>query len=109
MTKLKLLTIALAATMLTACEKREVFGERRVTMEVVSVYLTTKSNSRVNLREVNTGYVWKDQSLSCSRERAAKVKIGSKWDVTEMTYVYPESKRYSTALVGTSAICTKSN
>lgn len=108
MSHLKLLTIALAATLLTACEKREVFGENRITVKVVKVYLSSKSSSTVDLQDVKTNYLWRNQRLACNSSFARKVKIGSLWDVSEITYVYPESKRYTTALVGTPAICTKS-
>lgn len=108
MTKIKLLAIALAATMLAGCEQSQIFSERRLTVKVVSVYLSTKTNSRVNLQEVKTGNVYNHQVLNCRREDAAKIKVGSLWDVSEITYVYPESKRFYTSLVGTPAICTKS-
>ncbi|QNO00641.1 hypothetical protein QGX17_gp075 [Pseudomonas phage phiPsa381] len=107
----KLLTAALllATISLTGCEEAKLLSEKRTTMVVESVYLTSKSNSKVTLREVESGYVWKDQRLSCSRPRARNVVIGSKWDVVEQAYVYPESQRYFSQLVGVSAICDKSN
>lgn len=94
--------------LLAGCEKREVFGERRITVQVVGLYLTSKTNSKVHLQDVKTHERYDGNRLSCSRSRAEKVKIGSLWDVTEVTYVYPESQRYSTTLVGTAAICDKS-
>ncbi|WVS24573.1 membrane protein [Pseudomonas phage Psxphi15] len=107
----KLLTAALimATISLTGCEEAKLLSEKRTTMVVESVYLTSKSNSKVTLREVESGYVWKNQSLSCSRSRASNVEVGSKWDVVERVYVYPESQRYFSRLVGVDAICTKSN
>lgn len=107
----KLLTVALMlATMsLVGCEEAKLVSEKRTTMVVESVYLTSKSNSKVTLREVESGYVWKDQRLSCSRSRARNVVIGGKWDVTEQQFVYPESQRYFSRLVGVPAICDKSN
>ncbi len=98
------------AAMLTGCfEQPKKIGERVLTMQVTSVYLTSKSNSKVTLKDVKTGKVYKDERLSCSREKAKKVEIGSLWTVHEVDYVYPESKRYFSDLVGTAAICTKSN
>lgn len=107
----KLLTAALiiATISLTGCEEAKLLSEKRTTMVVESVRLTSKSNSKVTLREVESGYVWKDQRLSCSSSRARNVQVGGKWDVTEQAYVYPESQRYFSRLVGTDAICTKSN
>lgn len=108
-TKIKLIAFALAVTALAGCEKREVFGERRLTVKVVEVHLSSKSNSTVDLLDVKTNYLYRRERLSCSRSYAYNVKVDSLWDVTEMTYVYPESKRYSVDLVGTQAICTLSN
>lgn len=107
----KLLTIGLvvATLALGGCEEAKLLSEKRTTMVVESVYLTSKSNSKVNLREVESGYVWKDQRLSCSRSKAKNVVIGSKWDVVEQFYVYPESQRYFSHLAGVSGICDKSN
>lgn len=107
-TKIKLLAIALAATMLAGCEERLVHSERRVTVKVVSVYLTSKSNSKVTLQDIKTGHVYKDERLSCRKEDARKVKIGSLWDVYETTYITSESRRFSTDLDDVSAICRKS-
>ncbi|ATN92853.1 putative anti-sigma factor [Pseudomonas phage PPSC2] len=108
MRKLLLLGTFAATLLLAGCEEAKLLSEKRTTMVVESVYLTSKSNSKVNLREVESGYVWKDQRLSCSRSRASNVEIGSKWDVVEQAYVYPESQRYFSRLVGVDAICTKS-
>jgi len=107
----KLLTAALvmATISLAGCEEAKLLSEKRTTMVVESVYLSSKSNSKVTLREVESGYVWKDQRLGCSRSYARSVQVGSKWDVTEQSYVYPDSQRYFSRLVGTDAICTKSN
>jgi hypothetical protein len=107
----KLLTSALimATISLAGCEEAKLLSEKRTTMVVESVYLSSKSNSKVTLREVESGYVWEDQRLGCSRSYARNVQVGSKWDVTEQSYVYPESQRYFSRLVGTDAICTKSN
>lgn len=107
----KLLTAALimATISLAGCEEPKLLSEKRTTMVVESVYLTSKSNSKVNLREVESGYLWKDQRLSCSRSYARNVQVGSKWDVVEQSYVYPESQRYFSRLVGVDAICDKSN
>jgi hypothetical protein len=107
----KLLTAALimATISLAGCEEAKLLSEKRTTMVVESVYLSSKSNSKVTLREVESGYVWEDQRLGCSRSYARNVQVGSKWDVTEQSYVYPESQRYFSRLVGTDAICTKSN
>lgn len=107
----KVLTaVLIAATIsLAGCEYPVVIGEKRVAMEVVDVKLRSKSNSKVTLRELESGYVWEDQRLSCSKSRARNVLIGSKWDVVEERYEYPESKRSFSRLAGVSAICDKSN
>lgn len=97
------------ASSLTGCEERQVYSEKRLTVEVTYVKLTSKSNSKVDLRDVETGEGFFEQRLSCSRQKAQNVVVGSKWDVTEITYVYPESKRYTSELVGTKAICERSN
>ena len=107
--KLRFTALLIGLTFLAGCEERKVFKEERIGMEVVAVHLNTKSNSKVDLRIIGTGYVYKNQRLSCSRSKAQNVKIGSKWDVTEMTYNYPESQRFSSELVGTSVICDRSN
>jgi hypothetical protein len=109
MKKLLTAVLIMATISLAGCEQPNLLSEKRTTMVVESVYLTSKSNSKVTLREVKSGYVWKDQRLSCSRSKAQNVVIGSKWDVTEQAYVYPESQKYFSRLVGTDAICTKSN
>jgi uncharacterized protein YcfL len=107
--KTKLSVILLASLLLTGCEQPQVVSEKRILMEVVSVKLNSKSNSKVDLREVKGGYVYRDQRLSCSKTKAKNIKIGSRWDVVEVQYVYPESKRYFSKLVGTEAICARSN
>lgn len=107
--KLRYVALLMGLTLLAGCEERKVFSEQRKTLEVVGVSLHSKSSSTVDLRLVGTSYVYKYQRLSCSQSRAQNVKIGSKWDVTEMTYHYPESQRFSSELIGTSAICEKSN
>ncbi|UAV84625.1 hypothetical protein PHB09_130 [Pseudomonas phage PHB09] len=105
-----LAVLMFAAITLTGCfEQPTLLSEKRTTMVVESVYLTSKSNSKVTLREVVVGYVWKNQRLSCSRSRARNVVIGSKWDVVEQSFVEKSSGRYFSRLVGTDAICTKSN
>lgn len=104
-----LIAILAAATLLVGCESPVEHSSRRVTMTVESVQLSSKTNSKVTLREVKSGIIHPRERLSCSREKARKVKIGSKWDVTEVTYVYPEKQTYFTRLEGTKSICTKSN
>jgi len=108
MVRSKVLMALLALAVLTGCEKREVFGERRITVQVVGLYLTSKTNSKVHLQDVKTRERYDGNRLSCSRNKAEKVRIGSLWEVTEVTYVYRKSQRYSTELVGTAAICSKS-
>ncbi|QHZ60066.1 hypothetical protein PJKIFABJ_00130 [Pseudomonas phage PE09] len=110
MKRLLLGTLILScAALLSGCEKPVKQDERRITVEVTHVKLTSKSNSKVDLRDVKTGRGYFEQRLSCSRSRAANVQIGSKWDVTEVDYYLPESKRYYSELVDTKAICTLSN
>ena len=109
MKKLLTAVLMMATLALAGCEEAKLLSEKRTTMVVESVSLRSKTNSKVNLREVESGYLWQDQRLSCSRSRAGNVKIGSKWDIVEQAYVYPESQRYFSRLVGTDAICTKSN
>ena len=109
MKKLLAAVILLGTFTLTGCEEAKLLSEKRTVMVVESVRLSSKSSSKVDLREVESGYVWRDQRLGCSRSYARNVKVGSKWDVVEQAYVYPESKRYFSRLVGTEAICDKSN
>lgn len=109
MKKLLSAVLIIATISLVGCEEAKLLSEKRTTMVVESVHLTSKTNSKVTLREVEGGYVWKDQRLSCSRSYARNVQVGSKWEVVEQAYVYPESQRYFSRLVGTDAICTKSN
>lgn len=105
----RILIVALMGMALAGCEKPEVHQERRITVAVESVHLTSKSNSKVTLRDTKTGVVYERNRLSCSRGKAKNVQVGKLWDVTERTYYYPESKRYTTELVGTRAICELSN
>lgn len=106
---IRLMLATLMCLFLVGCEKREVFGEKRIVMEVVAVHLSSKTNSTVDLREIATGYVYKRQRLACSSQKAKRIKVGSKWDVTEVTYIYPESQRYTSSLVETRTICSLSN
>lgn len=103
------LGIIVAALLLTGCEQPKEYSSRRVTMTVESVQISSKTNSKVTLRENMSGIVHQRVSLRCSRQKAKNVKIGSKWDVTEVTYVYPEKQTYFTRLEGTKSICTRSN
>ncbi len=102
-----LLVAALAAVMLTGCEERVVTKTERVTVEVVGVSLKSKTNSKVDLRVVGSSQVYRDNRLSCNKSKAGNVKIGSKWDVTVEDFRYGD--RYGTDVLGTSAICDKSN
>jgi hypothetical protein len=106
---IKYIALLVALVLLSGCERPEWYSEQRYAMTVVNVYLTSKSNSKVTLRNDSTGHIYQPARLSCNRSSAEKVVIGSKWDVTEVTYFYPESKRYVIELAGTPAICTKSN
>ena len=99
--------MALAAALLTGCEERVVTKTERVTMEVVGVSLKSKTNSKVDLRVVGTQQVYRDNRLSCNKSKASNVKIGSKWDVTVEDYRYGD--RYGKDVLGTKAICEKSN
>lgn len=90
---------------LAGCEKREEYSERRVAMEVINVTLSSKSNSKVDLRELASGQVHRGLRLNCNRTKAKRVKIGSKWDISEMTYLYRASGRFTTQILGTPAIC----
>lgn len=110
MKRLLLGTLILScAALLSGCEQPVKIDERRITVEVTHVKLSSKTNSKVDLRDVKTGKGYWAQRLSCSRSKAENVEIGRLWDVTEVDYVYPESKRYYSELVGIAAICTKSN
>jgi hypothetical protein len=91
--------------LLAGCEQREQYSERRVAMEVINVTLSSKQNSKVDLRELASGQVHRGLRLSCNRTQAARIRIGSLWDVSEVTYLYPESKRFTTQILGTPAIC----
>lgn len=99
----------LLLVLISGCDKREYYSEKRYTMTVDSVYLSSKSNSKVILRNDITNHLYLPARLSCSRVKARKIVIGSKWDVTEVTYIYKETNRYVIELVGTKAICMKSN
>jgi hypothetical protein len=103
------IALLLALALLAGCEERKLHSEQRITMEVVKINPSSKTNSTVDLREVATGYVYKRQRLACSSQKAKRIPIGSRWDVTEQTYHYPESHRFTSELVGTRAICEKSN
>lgn len=103
-----LIAILAAAALLVGCEQPKEHSSRRVTMTVESVHLSSKTNSKVTLREDRTGITHQRVRLGCSRQKAKNVKVGSKWDVTEVTYVYPEKQTYFTRLEGTKSICTKS-
>lgn len=103
------IAIVAALALLVGCEERKLYEEKRITVRVESVRLSTKTNSRVNLRDVNSKKLYESQRLSCSEKKAKKVVIGSLWDITEMTYVYPESKRFESGLVNVRTICEKSN
>lgn len=102
------LAVAVGAMSLTGCEEAVQTGSKWTTVEVVSVDFQSKTNSTVDLREVVSGYVWKDQYLRCYDREARKVKIGSKWDVLEIDYKKPKSERYFSRLNGVPAICEKS-
>jgi len=107
--KLATLGLLMTLTLLAGCEERKLHSEQRITMEVVKINPSSKTNSTVDLREVATGYVYKRQRLACSSQKAKNIKIGGRWDITEQTYHYPESNRFTSELVGTRAICDKSN
>lgn len=98
---------ALSAALLTGCEERVVTHSELVTVEVVSVYLTTKTNSKVDLKVVGKNLTYRDNRLSCSKDKARNVRIGSKWDV--WVEDYKRGDRYGSDVLGTSAICDKSN
>lgn len=98
---------ALSAALLTGCEERVVTKTERVTVEVVGVSLKSKTNSKVDLKVVGSSLVYRDNRLSCNKRKAGNVKIGSKWDVTVEDYRYGD--RYGTDVLGTKAICAKSN
>lgn len=108
---MKFLCAALALIVLIGCtpERKELFSERRITMEVVAVHPSSKTNSTVDLLEVSTGHIYRRQRLRCSNQKAKNVKIGGRWDVTEQTHRYPDSGRFTSELIGTRAICDKSN
>jgi uncharacterized protein YcfL len=100
--------LILSLLVLAGCERREEYSERRVAMEVINVTLSSKTNSTVDLRELASGQVHRRLRLSCNRDKAKRVRIGSLWDVSEVTYLYPESRRFTTQILGTPAICDKS-
>lgn len=104
----KIIAVMLAGLVLAGCEQREVFDERKLTMTVSAVVLRSKHNSKVTLIDDATGRVYSGERLRCNRSSARDVVIGKKWVVTEITYVYPESKRYTSELVGVRAICENS-
>lgn len=101
------LTVGAAVLAVASIPEKIITHSERVTVEVVSVYLTTKTNSKVNLKVVGSSQVYRDNRLSCSKDKASNVRIGSKWDVTVEDY--KRGDRYGSDVLGTSAICTKSN
>jgi len=108
--RLSKLALVLAASMaLAGCDKAVMISEKRIIVEVVSVSLSSKSNSRVTLRELPYGYMWEDQRLSCSNSRARHVEVGKRWEVTEARYEYSESKGQFSRLLGIPSICDQSN
>lgn len=106
---IRLVLATLLCLFLAGCEKREVHAEKRIVMEVVKVNLSSKTNSTVDLRELATGYIYRRQRLACSSQKAKNIRIGSLWDVTEITYHYPESRRFTSELAETRTICSRSN
>jgi hypothetical protein len=108
--RLNRLALVLAASMaLVGCDEAIKISEKRITVEVVSVRVSSKSNSKVTLREIPFGYIWKEQRLSCSSTKARNVKIGKKWELVEARYEYRESKEQFSRLLGVPGICTQSN
>jgi len=103
---LKLLVIIFAFVGLVGCEQRVVTNTTRVTMEVMAVHLKSKKRSKVDLRIVGTSVIYKDQRLYCKKTKAAKVRIGSKWDV--VVEDYRQGNRYGSDLKGVDAICVLS-
>lgn len=88
-------------------EKRQEFSDTVRTFEIVWAGKSGKSG-KVVLRNTETNQVTDKLSIgSCSTDRVNRIKIGSKWDVHEVVYVYPESKRYVTDYAGLRAICPK--
>lgn len=108
MKKLLTAVLVMATISLVGCERAEKFSEQKLTMSVEAVHLSSKSNSKVVLRDVKTGRV-QTAPLSCPRSQAENVKLNSLWDITEVTLVKRSAMEFSTVLVGTRAICTISN
>ena len=75
-------------------------------MEVNVVNLQSKSNSKVDLADLYSGKVYRDQRLSCSKQKASKVKVGTVWDVRYQDVKYGD--RYYTELLNVESICEKS-
>lgn len=102
---MKKLLLVLPLFLLFGCEQREPIETKQMTVEVVSVHLSSKSNSKVTLRDVATGTVYDNQRLSCTKNKASNVKIGSKWDV------YADRYRFRGAIytdIAARGICTLS-
>lgn len=97
----------LSVMALHGCDKYEVTSSQRVTVEVIDVHLRSKTNSKVDLKVVGQPATYYNERLSCNRTKAKNVKIGSRWDVVVEDYKWGD--RYGSRLVGTSAICDKSN
>jgi uncharacterized protein YkuJ len=107
MPKLKILALALAASMLAGCEKPEVVSYDRLTVEVVSVRYSSKSNTYLTLRDVNSGLSYQGERISCSSTPARKIVIGKRWYITQTTYVWPSTKKYFTRLENLNPICPR--
>lgn len=100
MKRIALLLLALA---LAGCEERVITHSARVPMEVVKIKFEYKSNSKVDLRVIGTGMVYRNQRLNCSKTAAERVRMGSRWDV--VVEDWKQGDRYGTTLQGVGAIC----
>ena len=93
--------------LINSAPKREVIASKRVTMEVVRVSLESKSNSKVDLKVVGAPTIYRGNRLGCDKNSASNVAVGSKWDI--VVEDFRRGDRYGTEVIGTAAICRKSN
>lgn len=102
-----LFVVLLSVVLLAGCEKREFHSEQVRQFTVENVYRGGKSSVYVDLRDVQTGYVYTKMKLGSKSHCGdwQSIKIGGKWDIYETTYVYRSKQRYVTDLNGLYALC----
>lgn len=72
---------------------RTVFSQERRTYEVVGI--KRPKHFRLDLRDVVTGRVYENVSVSTHCNAWEKLKMNSRWDMTTTVYVYEISRRFT--------------